>query len=131
VIKDKPAVLDYDKLAMLPLAVKMFCRNNRGWIVGGAARWLLGRADEPPRDWDIIIPLAEWPAAAGSIPRGSVTNSHGGVKLVADGAQIDVWPGDIGAFLGQIPFDNRAYAVHPSTTTVLISWRGWGANINP
>lgn len=113
----------YGRVAAIPVVVRAFCFSNEGWVVGGAAKYLLGLTTEPPRDWDILVPLWQWGVACRSIPEGSPTNSHGGVKLTMDGVEIDVWGGDIGWFLGQVP-SYPAYAVHPKTMTWLMAGNG-------
>lgn len=111
-------LIDYNKIAKLPALVRSFCYAHEGWIVGSAALYLLGLKDDSPRDYDILIPFYQWGIACRSIPEGSSTNSHGGVKLISDGVTIDVWCGDIGWFLGQVP-QVPAYAVSPKTMTFL------------
>lgn len=115
-------ILDYNKVAKLPALVRSFCFNNDGWIVGSTANWLLGLKGDDPRDYDILIPFYTWGVACRSIPEGSPTNSHGGIKISSDGVIIDVWGGDIGWFLGQVP-QTPAYAVHPKTMTYLTADR--------
>lgn len=111
-------VLNYSKIAALPALVRSFCFSNEGWIVGSGAKWLLDLRTEPPRDFDVLIPFYTWGIACRSIPEGSLTNSHGGVKIRSDGLEVDVWAGDIGWFLAQVPLP-PAYAVQPKTMTVL------------
>lgn len=111
-------ILDYNKIAKLPALVRSFCFNNEGWIVGSGALYLLSLKSDEPRDYDILVPFYQWGLACRSIPENSPTNSHGGVKVRSDGLSIDVWCGDIGWFLGQVP-QTPAYAVNPKTMTFL------------
>lgn len=111
-------ILDYNKVAGLPALIRSFCFSHEAWIVGSAANWLLGLRFDEPRDYDLLIPFYQWGSACRSIPEGSPTNSHGGVKISSDGIALDVWCGDIGWFLGQVP-SVPAYAVNPKTMTFL------------
>lgn len=118
---NKP-VIDYNRVAALPALVRSFCFNNQAWVVGGAALWLLKLQDQAPRDYDLLIPFYTWGDACRTIPEGSKTNSHGGIKLVQDDIKIDVWCGDIGWFFGQVP-KTPAYGVNPKTMTFLTASR--------
>jgi hypothetical protein len=111
--------IDYYRISDLPALVRSFCFSNDGWIVGSGAAYLLG-FNEAPNDWDILIPFWQWGEACRSIPRGMLTNSHGGVKIPIGNTSIDVWAGDIGWFLSQVP-TMPAYAVHPKTLVFLTS----------
>jgi hypothetical protein len=114
-------VLDYNRIAALPGLIRSFCFSNEGWIVGSGAKWLLGGIDYP-RDWDILIPFYTWGLACRSIPENSPTNAQGGVKITHGSDSIDVWAGDIGWFLGQVP-SYPAYAVSPKFMTFLTAQR--------
>lgn len=89
----------YDRFSKLPLVVRSFCFNHEGWIVGGGANYLIGLTNKIPRDWDILIPLEHWNVACKSFPKGSVTNSFGGVKIVNDGIELDVWGDSLSNFI--------------------------------
>ncbi len=115
-------ILNYNKVAELPAIVRSFCFSNEAWIVGSCAKWLLTLTETPPRDFDLLIPFYCWGQASRTIPVGSLTNSNGGVKLVVDGVSIDVWAGDIGWFLSQVPAI-PAYAVNPRFMTFLTADR--------
>lgn len=115
-------ILNYNKLAALPALVRSFCHNNDGWVVGSGALYLLDLKNDPPRDWDILIPFWTWGVACKTIPEGSPTNSHGGVKMKADGITVDVWAGDLGWFFGQVP-STPTYAAHPKSMTFLTASR--------
>lgn len=116
--KQMELAIDYNRIAALPAVVRAFAFSNEAWIVGSAALYLLGLKDDDPRDYDMLIPFYQWGKACRSIPEGSPTNSHGGVKITTDGIMIDVWCGDIGWFMGQVPAV-PAYAVSPLTMTFL------------
>lgn len=73
--------------------------THDGWIVGGAAKFMVGLTDKKPRDIDILIPFYEWGKASLVIPRGSMANSLGGFKVNVEDIEVDVWAGDIGWFL--------------------------------
>lgn len=115
-------IIDYNRIARLPALIRSFCFNNEGWIVGSGALYLLGLKEKDPRDFDILIPFYQWGLACRSIPENSLTNSHGGVKIVSDHTIIDVWCGDIGWFFGQVPAV-PAYAVNPKSMTFLMADR--------
>jgi hypothetical protein len=111
-------ILDYNKVSVLPPLVRAFCFNNEAWVVGSAALYLVGLKPDVPRDWDVLVPLWSWGVASRTIPEGMLTNSHGGVKLKDGNTVVDVWGGDIGWFLAQVP-SYPAYAVHPKSLTWL------------
>lgn len=110
--------INYSRVANLPALVRSFCHSNEGWVVGGGASYLLSISENIPRDWDVLVPFWQWGLACKTIPEGSLTNSHGGVKLVSGDLKIDVWAGDIGWFLAQVP-SYPSYAVHPKSMTFL------------
>ncbi len=114
----KNPIIDYNKVARLPALVRAFCYNNEAWIVGSTALYLLGLKQDDPRDYDLLVSFYQWGVACRSIPENSSTNSQGGVKVVSDGVVINVWAGDIGWFLGQVP-NMPAYAVQPKSMTFL------------
>lgn len=103
--------LNYNKVALLPPLVRAFCYNNDAWIVGTAALYLLDQV-ESFNDYDILIPFWTWGDACRACPCGSLTNSHGGIKLKIDEYKTcDIWAGDIGWFLAQVPLC-PSFAVH-------------------
>jgi len=112
-------MVNYDKISQLPALVRSFCFNNDGWIVGSGAAFLLDLAEEP-RDWDVLIPFWSWGTACLTIPKGTPSNSFGGMKLDAGGVSIDVWAGDVGWFLAQVP-KYPAYGVHPKSMVHLVA----------
>jgi hypothetical protein len=115
-------VLNYNKVASLPAFVRGFCYNNDAWVVGSGACYLLDLQGELPRDWDLLIPFWTWGIACKSIPHNSPTNSQGGIKVTLGDLCVDVWAGDIGWFLGQVPV-YPAYAVHPRSMIFLVAAR--------
>lgn len=106
--------LEYDNLKHMPVIVRYLCFNHNAWVVGSAAFFLCG--GKQPRDWDIIVPLIEWPRACKSFPVGSTTNNFGGVKIKSEDTEIDVWAEDLGTF---IQSQNKlVVAVAPKTQQV-------------
>lgn len=109
----------YHRFNKLPLIVRSFCFQNNGWIVGGAAKYLLGIYTDPPRDYDILIPLEHWDKACKTIPLGSTTNSFGGIKLRVDGVEVDIWGDSLSNFIEtQNTWPN--YAVNLNQFTQLV-----------
>lgn len=74
----------------LPEIVCKLCYAHGGWIVGGASR------SDAPKDYDVVVPLGNWKAAAMLIPRDAKPNAFGGWKLQSEGKAVDVWPADLG-----------------------------------
>ncbi len=95
--------IDYYKVGNLPSLVRSLCHGSNGWIVGSGAKYLLNLKQDPPNDWDIIIPHTHWKAASKSVPVCTLSNSHGGFKIEDDNTRIDLWTQDIGDFLGETP----------------------------
>jgi hypothetical protein len=62
----------------------------------------LGIDNDPPKDWDILVPWSEWYYVRGMIPTGSVTGFNAGVKFTVDDVLMNVWPDDLGIFLRQL-----------------------------
>lgn len=110
--------IKYVRVAALPTIVRTFCYSHDAWIVGSGAEYLLGLKTDTPRDWDILIPFWQWGIACKTIPEGSITNAHGGIKLKNDDVWVDVWAGDVGWFLSQVP-SYPAYAVNPKAMIFL------------
>lgn len=109
--------INYKKIANLPAMVRAFCYGHSGWIVGSGAKFLLDKQDQP-RDWDILVPFWSWGVACKIVPAGTQSNSHGGFKLILSECEIDVWAGDIGWFLSQVPV-YPSFAVHPQSMVFL------------
>jgi hypothetical protein len=116
--------IQYDRLKSLPPIARTLCYNHDGWIVGSNAEYLLGLRDEFQRDIDILVPFYEWGNACRIIPAGTPSNSFGGFKLLDNGIEIDIWAGDIGWFIAQVP-NKPVYAVHVKSYTTLIGVIGY------
>lgn len=69
--------------------------------------WILGSAAAPDadlisvRDFDILVPTANWIQAAQMIPPDAKPNTFGGWKCVSEGRTVDVWPNDLGKELAR------------------------------
>lgn len=117
----------YPRIGLLPTVARAFVYTHDGWVVGSAARYLLGLVDSTPKDIDILVPFYEWGRACLVIPKGTASNSFGGFKLEKQQVyyqdaiyvfDIDVWPGDIGWFLANSKlFDG--FAVQVKTHAIL------------
>lgn len=110
----------YERVHQLPPIVRSFLFSHEGWIVGSTAQWLLGEKEEDPRDYDVLIPSWEWGKASMSIPPGTPANANGGFKMtLEDGKRLDVWTGDIGWFLAQVPDEYARVSIQPITRSIL------------
>lgn len=94
--------------AQFPRAVIELCYGHDAWIVGSGAFV----CDEPPRDYDIMVPLSHWKRAALSIPPTARPNSFGGWKFNSDGIEVDVWPGELSDLMQAAP---SQAAFHPKS----------------
>ncbi len=110
--------LVYQRLSDLSPFIRTLLYVHDGFVVGSGADYLIGNTDSPPRDWDVIIPLSRWSLAMKSIPKGSVTNTFGGIKINTDNVSVDVWSQDLSDYLTNMPVKNFSI-VHPKTLTVL------------
>lgn len=54
--------------------------------------------DKLPRDWDIIVPLANWQRVSRLIPPGTPANTFGGFKITHDKTVIDIWASEVGDY---------------------------------
>ena len=92
----------------MPSLVKALTHNFDAWIVGGAC------VEENPRDYDIFVPLENWEAACSLLPKDKdyKLNSLGGLKIIEDGIEIDIWTGQIHKFLSSSFFH---HALHLKT----------------
>jgi hypothetical protein len=96
----------------IPQKIREISMNYEGWIVAGSAKYLIG-LEEKTKDWDILIPWNRWGEASRIIPQGTVANHMGGFKFKYNKEEIDLWPGDIGWFLGNsLNFGKENYAVN-------------------
>lgn len=80
-------------MRILPEIVCKLCYAHSAWIVGGAA------SSDTPKDFDVAVPIGEWQSAAMLIPRDARPNPFGGWKLVSEGAEVDVWPCELGELM--------------------------------
>lgn len=97
---------------LLPPIIAKLATNFEAWIVGSAASPFTDI--NCVRDWDVIIPFNLWHKACVLIPKDARPNSFGGWKFTVDGIEIDLWPGDLSAFM---TFHKFKYAWHPHTDT--------------
>ncbi len=111
-------VINYKLIGPLPPIVRALVYGHDAWIVGGAAKYMLGLVAEPPKDWDVLVPFHRYETAARLAPKGSLTNTFGGINIQSDGFEVDIWPGDVGHHLAQTPEENPV-AVHLQTQTTL------------
>lgn len=95
----------------LPSIVRVACHLYGAWIVGGAA------TEEHPKDVDVLVPYAYWSEVAALIPRDAAPNTFGGWRFVADGVQVDIWPGDLGELAASAAF---AAAKSPRTGVLIV-----------
>ena len=103
----------------IPQKVNELSWNYEAWIVGGGARYLVGLEDSC-KDWDILIPFYRWGEACRIVPRGTPSNTQGGFKLDVENSEIDIWPGEIGWFLGHCKsFNKRTIAINLQYKTIL------------
>lgn len=107
---------------VLPHFVRILAWQHDAWLVGSTARKLvLGEDVSNTRDWDMLVPIYEWPKACLLVPPKTRANSFGGFKVTDHHteAEIDMWAGDVGWFLDQSPEMNRIFALHLKTGTYL------------
>jgi len=91
---------------IFPRIVILLANFHDGWIVGGSAEWFVnGMQGERPRDIDLLIPLENWNRASTLIPKGSFTNSFGGIKVddfwkdSGNSVKIDIWSQSLSDFI--------------------------------
>ena len=101
----------YDKFSSAPLLVRNLCTNYGAFIIGGAAKYLLGYTDSC-KDWDVVVPLHQWHLAQRLIPKNAVHNTFGGSKIIENGYVVDVWSADLGFVMENSP-TKEFYIVHP------------------
>ena len=81
-----------------PRLVAQLTTNHDAWIVGGAC------ISDTPKDYDVVVPLHRW-AAAACLLYGHDTyeiNTFGGLKINEGGVEIDVWPDEIGRMMTNV-----------------------------
>ena len=70
-----------------PLVTKLTALCN-GWIMGSAAN----PDNSDPRDYDVWIPLSNWPLACSIVPKeGTKINTFGGFKAISEDKEVDVF----------------------------------------
>lgn len=104
--------VDYERLQQLPRSISTF---EPCWLVGGAAKWLVGRG-EMPRDWDIFVEFNNWHRIARSIPCYAAPNTFGGWKF-GDGLghEIDIWPSSLEGYVLRRELSRSHCVVHLPT----------------
>lgn len=107
--------LKYELVGDLPLCVRALTYNDfHGWIVGSGAHYLVGKKNGKPKDWDVLAPPHEWVDACRIFPKGTPTNTYGGLKHQEGDICLDVWAEDLGHyFLTALPRDGIILAVQP------------------
>lgn len=120
--------INYQKVAKLPPLIRSFCHQGNGWIVGSGAKYLLDLKEDYPNDWDIIIPHTHWKTTSKSVPAGTISNSHGGFKILEINNSIeykfDLWTQDVADFLAETP-NPPEYAVIPKFMRFLTCSNEW------
>lgn len=83
---------------LLPPKVIGLLIDYDAWLVGSACKWAMGdwEGDEPPKDFDIIIPPHHWTRFIREHGRDSTIANFGGLKLTDP--NIDVWPDTLSGF---------------------------------
>lgn len=96
----------------MPPLVKALTHNFDAWIIGGAC------VQEEPRDYDIFVPLENWEAACSLFPkdRDYKLNSLGGLKIIENGIEIDIWTGQMHKVMSSFFFH---HALHLKTGTYI------------
>lgn len=82
----------------IPKIVQLITSLTDGYIVGSAA----DPTNNNPKDWDVIVPHANWHIAAGVIAayeKNPNITSFGGWRIEENGMSIDIWPDDIGRIM--------------------------------
>lgn len=113
--------VNYRNFRYIPSIVKTACFNYEGWIVGGAAEFLIGKIkpySEKPKDWDVIVPVTKWEYIFPIVPyKFANVNTFGGFKIFENDIEIDIWPEDLGHFfMGATK--GELLAVQPKTQQV-------------
>jgi hypothetical protein len=109
----------YTRLRELPNFVRYLCFTHNSWIVGGGAKFLCGLTNNI-KDWDIIVPLIEWRYVSKSIPYQSKTNTFGGIKIIENNIEIDIWAEDLGSYFQEAGGSFSLIAVAPKTQQICV-----------
>ena len=101
---------------VMPALVCKLAYAHEAWVVGSAAKPEVDHA--AVRDYDILVPMDHWRAAAMLIPADAVPNTFGGWKCQSEGREVDVWPGDLAWLMTN---HLARWAWHPRTDTRISS----------
>lgn len=105
----------YERLSNLDPFIRSLLYVHRGYVVGSGAEFLINQNAPEPRDWDIIIPLTNWNKCMKGIPKGSPSNTFGGVKVtLTNGDTCDIWAQEIADYCENIS-KSVFYVCHPLT----------------
>jgi len=105
----------YNRIKEIPIIVRVLTFTYNGYIVGGAAKYLIGKADTV-KDWDVVIPPEHWSEVCKIADSNTKINTWGGFKY----DNIDFWPEDLGHyFRTQTKNLDDSYAIHPRSMTVI------------
>lgn len=107
------------KLNSIDNIIRYFCKYHNALIVGTGALWLIGETDKEPRDWDVMIPSDEYTRASRLVPKGSVTNSFGGIKVKGKDRDIDIWCMGVIDFFGNLPNGFSRTGVNPDKNLII------------
>jgi hypothetical protein len=102
----------------MPSVVRAAVYNYHSWVVGSSAKFLIGSQDNVT-DWDVIVPVIEWPDITNIVPYGTKVNTLGGLKVIDGDTSIDIWPEDLGHFLMTITEGYDKIAVQPRKRLVV------------
>lgn len=123
-VRDLPRIVTLRWLEDFPDFLRPLCIDHGAWVVGSAAQYIIGvsLSDSKPRDWDVLVPLTEWPKACRLVPWKAVANSFGGYKIEVQGIKADVWPDDLNSFIAKATAYTTSpnIAIQPATSTVLV-----------
>lgn len=108
------------KKEKLPTLVRKLCYHCDGYIVGGAADYILGHTDKV-KDYDVIVPFNNWKLACSYTTSNTEINSFGGFKQKSDGFKVDFWTDDVINVLTDSYKNEPIYAVKPYDNIILSS----------
>ncbi len=130
------------KLSKIPRKVRdMMCLYD-SWIVGGAARYVVGLSNETPKDYDFVIPKAEDVARfKKDIEKRNTTDPEynfetfnytfepqtthtemGGHRIaITDKLTLDVWFDDVATYVTEVPTVWDGLAIRLSSRAVIVS----------
>jgi hypothetical protein len=97
-------------MRVLPALVGKLAYTCDAWIIGPAAA--VDADMSTVRDFDVLVPPANWLQAAQLIPPDARPNTYGGWKCQSEGREVDVWPEDLGK---RLPCPLNKFAWHPSS----------------